>query len=403
VVGAYRGYPRAVSRGAPGFSGHWSPALVAWRPVSRLNSWQRLRSLIGHGATVAPADQTPMQPEPTDDDRRAAEPQRDSPPPPGIDATHLARGELVVGQLSSETGPATRLLHERLSADDIAAVEQLIRDTPGAWEHYADAPDEGAKRQVLLAFGAWLGATRVCEKTGLVALQPPEDIHVMARGPLAAVGGLYEADLIVDSLTSAAADIAGLRSGLDFGCSSGRVVRVLAAAYPDVHWHGCDPNAPAVAWASENLPGIAFFVNGDVPPLPLADGSLDLVYAISIWSHFAPDLGLRWFEEMHRLLRPGGHLVCTTHGLTSIAYYATRELRPVEQSQEIRDALYRDGSWYAPEFGEEGDWGVVNPDWGTAFLSPEWMLTKLCPAWRVLEFAPGRNQENQDVYVLQRV
>ena len=65
--------------------------------------------------------------------------------------------------------------------------------------------------------------------------------------------------------------------------------------------------------------------------------------------------------------------------------------------------LYRQNSRYAPEFGEEGDWGVVNPDWGTAFLSPEWMLTHLCPRWRVLEFAPGRNQENQDVYVLQRV
>jgi hypothetical protein len=30
------------------------------------------------------------------------------------------------------------------------------------------------------------------------------------------------------------------------------------------------------------------------------------------------------------------------------------------------------------------------------------MLTHLCPRWRVLELAPGRNQENQDVYVLQR-
>jgi hypothetical protein len=50
--------------------------------------------------------------------------------------------------------------------------------------------------------------------------------------------------------------------------------------------------------------------------------------------------------------------------------YATHELRTPEQSQEIRDALYRSGSWYAPEFGEQGDWGVVNPDWGTAFLSP---------------------------------
>jgi SAM-dependent methyltransferase len=290
-----------------------------------------------------------------------------------------------------------------LSEEDIAAVERLIRDTPGAWEHYAGAHDAGARRQVLLAFGTWLGAEGLLEKTGLVNVQPPEDVHVMARGPLAAAGGVYEADLVVDALTSAGAGITELHEALDFGCSSGRVVRVLATACPETRWHGCDPNAPAIAWASEHLPNIDFFVNADAPPLPLDDGSLDLVYAISIWSHFAPELGLRWFEEMRRVLRPGGHLICTTHGLTSIAHYATHGLRTPEQSEEIREALYRDGAWYAPEFGEQGDWGVVNPDWGTAFLSPEWVLAHLCPHWRVLEFAPGRNQENQDVYVLQRV
>ncbi len=130
---------------------------------------------------------------------------------------------------------------------------------------------------------------------------------------------------------------------------------------------------------------------------------MDLAYAISIWSHFEPALGLRWFEEMRRLLRPGGHLVCTTHGWTSVAFYAMLELRTPEQSREIADALYGRGWWYAAEFGEEGDWGVVDPGWGTAFVSPEWMLTQLCPRWNVLEFEPGRNQDNQDVYILQRV
>jgi hypothetical protein len=118
---------------------------------------------------------------------------------------------------------------------------------------------------------------------------------------------------------------------------------------------------------------------------------------------FAPELGLRWFAEMRRIIRPGGYLVCTTHGLTSVAHYALGEMRSPEQSLEIREALYRNGAWYAAEFGEQGDWGVINPDWGTAFLTPEWILTNLCPTWQVLEFAPGRNQENQDVYVLQRV
>jgi hypothetical protein len=30
-------------------------------------------------------------------------------------------------------------------------------------------------------------------------------------------------------------------------------------------------------------------------------------------------------------------------------------------------------------------------------------VDKLCLRWRVLEFAPGRNQLNQDLYVLQGV
>lgn len=310
---------------------------------------------------------------------------------------------LAPAPLSSERARATRLLHERLDETDVAEIEQLIRDTPGAWEHYAQAHGEGAKRHVLLAFGLWLGARGLAEKTGLRNYQPPEDVHAMARGPLAAAGGLYEADLIVDALAGAGLEMAGVQSALDFGCSSGRVVSTLAAAYPRVRWHGCDPNAPAIAWGQENLPGIEFFTNGDAPPLPLDAGSLDLVYAISIWSHFAPELGLRWFAEMHRLLRPGGHLLLTTHGVTSVAHYALLDLRTPEQSGEIADALYSQGWWYAPEFGEEGDWGVVNPDWGTAFLTPEWLLAKLCPQWRVLEFAPGRNQDNQDVFVLQRV
>jgi SAM-dependent methyltransferase len=324
-----------------------------------------------------------------------------APPPP--DPGRFVR-ELRPGRLACEQGLATELLYRRLSDADIATVEQTIRDTPGAWEHYyTEAPDDVTRRQVVLALGVWLGAQDLMEKTGLNGLQPPEGVHAMAKGPLSAAGGLYEADLIVDALLSAQVDMVSVGSALDFGCSSGRVARVLAAAYPEIQWRGCDPNELAITWTSENLPGIEFFVSDDAPPLPLADGSLDLAFAISIWSHFAPELGLRWLEEMHRLLHPGGHLVLTTHGLTSVAHYALLDLRTPEQSQEIARALYRQGWWYAPEFGEEGDWGVVNPDWGTAFLSPEWMLTHLCPRWRVLEFVPGRNQENQDVYVLQRV
>jgi SAM-dependent methyltransferase len=320
----------------------------------------------------------------------------------GALATDEFARKLAPGYLAVEHGGLTRLLYSRLSEQDVAETEQLIRDTPGAWEHYAAAGADAARQQILLALGMWLEGERVIEKTGLVKAEPPEEVHTMTRGALAAAGGLYEGDLLIDALAGVGVEMRDLARALDFGCSSGRVLRALKAGYPAVEWHGCDPNAPAIAWASENLPRVDFFVSGDEPPLPLGEASLDLVYAISIWSHFAPQLGLRWFEEMHRVIRPGGYLLCTTHGLTSVAHYALGGMRSPEQSREIADDLYRQGWWYAAEFGAEGDWGVVNPDWGTAFLSPEWMLAQLCPRWRVLEFAAGRNQDNQDVYLLQR-
>ncbi|MGH2847011.1 MAG: hypothetical protein ACRDL0_13500, partial [Thermoleophilaceae bacterium] len=65
-------------------------------------------------------------------------------------------------------------------------------------------------------------------------------------------------------------------------------------------------------------------------------------------------------------------------------------------------ALNEGGFWYAAEFGEMGDHGVANPDWGTAFLSAEWMLAAVTPQWRVAFFRPGRVEANQDLYVLER-
>ena len=78
-------------------------------------------------------------------------------------------------------------------------------------------------------------------------------------------------------------------------------------------------------------------------------------------------------------------------------------MRSPEQLDEVREALYEHGFWYAAEFGEAGDHGVANPDWGTAFLSPEWLLARAdarSGGWRC--FRPGRVEGNQDLYVLER-
>jgi SAM-dependent methyltransferase len=291
------------------------------------------------------------------------------------------------------------LLVERLRPEDIAVVENTL-DGEDARLWTESEPDY--RRYLTLCFGVYARVPAVLERTGLTPDEPPPEVHAMARGPLAAGGDYYTADIVVEALERGGGDISAVRRALDFGCSSGRTLRPLVAAYPEIEWHGVDPNAPAVEWAAEHVTGARFAVSRSDPPLDCPDGSFDLVYAVSIWSHFDEPSARRWLEEIHRVIEPGGHLVLTIHGAESIAFYGSRGLRPPEQLDEIVGALQRRGFWFVQEFGEEGDHGVVHPQWGTAFMSAEWLLRTVSPAWHVTSYAVGRNAFNQDVVVLRR-
>jgi SAM-dependent methyltransferase len=316
-----------------------------------------------------------------------------------------------------DESPATDELHARLSESEVtelhAAIEGLDETIdkpvpPGAPPQkmplnssWLDA--QGLeKRRIDLNLGVHLGFPAVLEKTGLTPDMPPEEVHAMTHSPLGAGGSFYHADLVATALRSAGSPIDDGTQILDFGCSSARVARVLAAAYPNAKLYGCDPNGPAIEWAQQNLGNIEFAKSENNPPLSWADATFDAAYGISIWSHYNEGLALKWYDEMHRVIKPGGHLISTTHGFQSVAFYGGIGLRSADQLSEIKKALYDHGYWYAPEFGSKGDWGVVNDDWGTSFVSQEWVLDKLAPKWQVVEYATARNEGNQDVYVLRR-
>jgi SAM-dependent methyltransferase len=98
---------------------------------------------------------------------------------------------------------------------------------------------------------------------------------------------------------------------LDFGCGSGRVARHFAAN-PDISLAGVDVDARAVTWAARHLPG-DYRVTAPEPPLPFHDGFFDVVYAVSVFTHFDEASQFRWLAELRRVLRAGGALVASTH------------------------------------------------------------------------------------------
>jgi SAM-dependent methyltransferase len=300
-------------------------------------------------------------------------------------------------------GPASSTLHERIPTADLALLEERIAESPEdpVREIWAMAePHQRPRLAVVLS--TYFQLPGALAGTGLLPDAPPFEVHAMARGPLAAGGDLYITDILLTYLEEAGLTPAQGETVLDFGCSSGRVLRVLGALRPDLDLLGCDPNTGAIDWAQEHLPMGRFFVSPTDPPLELADGSVDGAYAISIWSHFDAGPALTWLDEMHRVVRPGGWLFITTHGLDAIAWLTRGGHMTAESAGDVTEHLVSDSIKFLDVFGEDGDWGVKAAGWGNTFMTLDWLIPKVTPQWSVRLVKQAALGEVQDIIILER-
>jgi SAM-dependent methyltransferase len=107
------------------------------------------------------------------------------------------------------------------------------------------------------------------------------------------------------------------RSVLDWGCGCGRIARHLA---PLVRaFSGCDIDAENIAWCAEHLRG-NYTASSLRPPLPYKDEAFDLIYGVSVFTHFRPAIEGLWLAELRRIAAPGALLMMTIHGQTTIDY-----------------------------------------------------------------------------------
>jgi SAM-dependent methyltransferase len=117
----------------------------------------------------------------------------------------------------------------------------------------------------------------------------------------------------------------GLRDGMavyDLGCGCGRTAQALQRAGWRGRYIGTDIVDEFVSELKRKCPGFEAHVHRQ-PTIIADDGSLDMIFHWSVFTHISPEDAFLYLEDSFRALKPGGRLVFSFLELTDPHHYAS--------------------------------------------------------------------------------
>ena len=169
----------------------------------------------------------------------------------------------------------------------------------------------------------------------------------------------------------------GRPSILDFGCGCGRMARYLDMMR---EWRAFESEIDEkhVAWCQANLRNVDTCLNGIRPPLPFDDGSMDLVYSLSLFTRLPEHVASEWLNDLARVLKPGALLITTTHGLPALdiiknsAVHQQMFMRNRGDIIDIIEKLPRDRYIFLPYDANVIAAANVGAEYGNTFIAPSY-------------------------------
>jgi SAM-dependent methyltransferase len=144
------------------------------------------------------------------------------------------------------------------------------------------------------------------------------------------------------------------------------------------------------------------------PPLDLPGNSIDLIYAMSVFSHLPADVADAWIAEFARILKPGGIACLTTRPRAHIEHAGSDADRTAHAGEYAGIFADRESALAAYDAGRfiyypsGGGGGLAGETYGEAVIPPAYAREH----WKELElvdFAQGYSATYlQPCFVLRR-
>jgi SAM-dependent methyltransferase len=193
---------------------------------------------------------------------------------------------------------------------------------------------------------------------------------------------------------------------LDFGCGWGRLIRFFRRDLVPSRLWGIDVSPEMIEICRRTDRWSRFEEVPPSGPTAFADGTFDLVYSFSVFSHFSEDMHIRWLEEIRRILRPGGLFVATTRRRDFIEQSVLDRLRrPLSRHPEAIAGMFADTprwltAYDAGEYCYEPLPGMVG--WGETCIPQAYVLRHWAKYFTVREFIDDPRRCAQNVIVARR-
>ncbi|MBL8516655.1 MAG: class I SAM-dependent methyltransferase [Betaproteobacteria bacterium] len=182
---------------------------------------------------------------------------------------------------------------------------------------------------------------------------------------------------------------------LDLGAGVGRVMQYFLS--DPVTLYTSDVDETAREYIAKNFPDVHAGSNNFAPPLGFKDSFFDVVYAVSVWTHLAPELQIPWLREVKRVLKPGGIALITTIG--PYGYQRGTHLQAVSFGLNELVSTGFQYSEYPPHFKSPG----TGNKYGATYQTPEYLRREWSKVMQVEDIQVGVIDNLNDLVVLRKV